>query len=83
MHDDKPWPRSRLRPLPPPEGMRALMALQMFGTAQRIVPSSLDPGLTEAQRRRELFRRFHGDELADAVIPETRAAAAGLRLSPE
>jgi hypothetical protein len=49
---------------------RALMALQMFETAQQIVLSSLDPGLSEIQRRRELCRRFYGDELARAAFPE-------------
>ena len=48
---------------------RALMALQMFETAQQIVLSSLDPGLSEIQRRRELCRRFYGDELARAAFP--------------
>ena len=48
---------------------RALMALQMFETAQQVVLSSLDPALTEQQRRRELCRRFYGDELARAVFP--------------
>ena len=49
---------------------RALMALQMFETAQRIVLSSLDPSLSESQRRRELCRRFYGDALAQAAFPE-------------
>ena len=48
---------------------RALMALQMFETAQQIVLSSIDPGLSEIQRRRELCRRFYGDELARAAFP--------------
>jgi hypothetical protein len=48
---------------------RALMALQMFETAQQIVLSSLDPGLNEHERRRELCRRFYGDELAQAAFP--------------
>ena len=48
---------------------RALMALQMFETAQRIVLSSLDPSLSEAAWRRELCRRFYGDALADAAYP--------------
>ena len=48
---------------------RALMALQMFETAQQIVLSSLDPGLGEWARRRELCRRFYGNELAQAVFP--------------
>ncbi len=49
---------------------RALMALQMFETAQQIVLSSLDPALSEPDRRRELCRRFYGDELALRVFPE-------------
>lgn len=48
---------------------RALMALQMFETAQQIVLSSLDPGLSESERRRELCRRFYGDALAQAAFP--------------
>jgi hypothetical protein len=48
---------------------RALMALQMFETAQQIVLSSLDPCLGERERRRELCRRFYGDELARAAFP--------------
>jgi len=48
---------------------RALMALQMFETAQQIVLSSLDPSLSELARRRELCRRFYGDALADAAYP--------------
>lgn len=49
---------------------RALMAMQMFETAQQIVLSSVDPTLDERGRRRELCRRFYGDELALAVFPE-------------
>ena len=49
---------------------RALMALQMFETAQQVVLSSLDPGLSEDQRRRELCRRFYGDEVARAAYPK-------------
>ena len=52
---------------------RALMALQMFETAQRIVLSSIDPALSERERRRELCRRFYGNELARAVFPEPLA----------
>jgi hypothetical protein len=48
---------------------RGLMALQMFETAQQIVLSSLDPGLSESARRRELCRRFYGDEVAQAAFP--------------
>jgi hypothetical protein len=49
---------------------RALMALQMFETAQQVVLSSLDPGLSADQRQRELCRRFYGDEVAGAAFPE-------------
>ena len=48
---------------------RALMALQMFETAQQIVLSSLVPGLDESERRREMCRRFYGDALAEAAFP--------------
>ena len=54
---------------------RALMALQMFETAQRIVLSSLPPGLSEPERRRELCRRFYGDELARQAYPRTGSDA--------
>ncbi len=47
---------------------RALMALQMFETAQRIVLSSLPASLSERERRRELCRRFYGEELAARVF---------------
>lgn len=55
---------------------RALMALQMFETAQQIVIASLEPNLNEHQRRRELCRRFYGIELARAAFPEPMVAAA-------
>jgi hypothetical protein len=48
---------------------RALLALQMFETAQRIVLSSLDPRLGDEERRRELCRRFYGDAIAQAAFP--------------
>ena len=44
---------------------RAFMALQMFETAREIVLSSLDPALSDYQRRRLLWRRgstFRGHE---------------------
>jgi hypothetical protein len=48
---------------------RALMALQMFETAQRVVLSSLPPSLDAYERKRELCRRFYGSELADKAFP--------------
>ena len=49
---------------------RALMALQMFETAQLFVLSSLDPDLSADQTRRELCRRFYGEEVARAAYPK-------------
>jgi len=51
---------------------RAHMAMQMFETAQQIVLSSLEPGLDESQRRRELCRRFYGEELARMAYPDSK-----------
>jgi len=48
---------------------RALMALQMFETAQRIVLSSLPSGLSDRERQRELCRRFYGEALARQAYP--------------
>ena len=48
----------------------ALMALQMVETGQQIVLSSLDPALSDDQRRRELCQRFYGDVLNRAAIAE-------------
>ena len=45
------------------------MALEMFETAQRIVLSSLDPHLAEKEQRREIVRRFYGNELAQKAFP--------------
>ena len=55
---------------------RLLMALQMFETAQKIVLSSLSPDLDEIGRRRELVRRFYGDEMAQRAFPVQGGAAA-------
>jgi hypothetical protein len=46
---------------------RALMALQMFETAQHIVLSSLPEGIDELDRRRELCRRFYGEKFTRTV----------------
>ena len=46
---------------------RALMALQMFETAQQIVLSSLPVGAGDLDRRRELCRRFYGEDPARRV----------------
>jgi len=54
---------------------RMLMALQMFETARLVVLSSLDPRLGEYERRRELVRRFYGDELATKAFPQQQNGA--------
>lgn len=59
--------KARYAALSGPE--RLMMALQMFETARLVVLSSLDPRLDEQERRRELFRRFYGDALAQEVFP--------------
>ena len=59
---------------------RLLMALQMFETAQQIVLSSLSPDLDETGRRRELVRRFYGDEMAQRAFP-ARAISTEARAS--
>ena len=56
------WLRERYAAMSGSE--RALMALQMFETAQHIVLSSLAEGTDERDRRHELCRRFYGDDLA-------------------
>ena len=59
---------------------RLLMALQMFETAPKIVLSSPSPGLDETGRRRELVRRFYGDEMAQRAFPVQGGTAAAQTL---
>ena len=42
---------------------RFLMGAQMFESAREMVLASLPRGLSEAERRRRLFKRFYGEEL--------------------
>ncbi|MBI3372779.1 MAG: hypothetical protein HY017_13620 [Betaproteobacteria bacterium] len=53
---------------------RLMMALKMFETAQQIVLSSLDASLDERARRREMCRRFYGDDLARAAFADSHSA---------
>ena len=50
---------------------RALIALQMFETAQQIVLSSLEPGLRERERRRVHVRQwgFRHPALIVTIVP--------------
>jgi hypothetical protein len=41
---------------------RLAMGAQMFESAREMVNASLPPGLSETERRRELFRRIYGKE---------------------
>jgi hypothetical protein len=41
---------------------RFVMGAQMFDSAREMVKASLPPGLSETERRRELFRRTYGTE---------------------
>jgi hypothetical protein len=41
---------------------RLAMGAQMFESAREMVNASLPPGLSETERRRELFRRTYGNE---------------------
>ena len=42
---------------------RFIMGAQMFEAARVMVLASLPPGLSEAEQKRQLFRRFYGTEL--------------------
>jgi len=41
---------------------RFVMGAQMFESAREMVKASMPPGLSETERRRELFRRIYGKE---------------------
>jgi len=40
---------------------RFIIGAQMFDAACEIVKASLPPGLSEAERRRQLFKRLYGN----------------------
>jgi hypothetical protein len=42
---------------------RFVMGAQMFESARQMVEASLPPGLSERERRRQLFKRFYGKEI--------------------
>ena len=42
---------------------RFLMGAQMFESAREMVKASLPRGLSEAEQRRQLFKRLYGKEL--------------------
>jgi len=43
--------------------MRFIMGAQMFDSACEMVKASLPPGLSEAELRRQLFKRLYGMEI--------------------
>ena len=42
---------------------RFVMGAQMFDSAREMVKASLPPGLSEAEQRRQLFKRLYGKEI--------------------
>ena len=42
---------------------RFVMGAQMFDSAREVVKASLPPGLSEAEQRRQLFKRLYGKEI--------------------
>jgi len=42
---------------------RFIMGAQMFDAACEMVKASLPPGLSEAEQRRQLFKRLYGKEI--------------------
>jgi len=57
--------RARLMALSGAERFR--MGVQMFEAARRMVLASLPAGLTETERKRQLFKRLYGEALPTQV----------------
>ena len=57
--------RARLMALSGAERFR--MGVQMFDAARRMVLASLPAGLTEPERKRQLFKRLYGEALPTRV----------------
>jgi hypothetical protein len=57
--------RTRLMALSGAERFR--MGVQMFEAARRMVLASLPAGLTETERKRQLFKRIYGEDLPTQV----------------
>ena len=49
---------------------RFVIGAQMFDSAREMVKASLPPDLSEAERRRRLFKRLYGDEFRDDQIAD-------------
>jgi hypothetical protein len=49
---------------------RVVMAAQMFDAARAMVLASFPPNLSPDERRRRMFARLYGDDVAAAQIPE-------------
>jgi len=50
--------------------VRFMMGAQMSESAREMVKASLPPGLSEAEQRRQLFKRLYGDEFPDYRIAD-------------
>jgi hypothetical protein len=58
--------RDRLMALTGEERFR--MGAEMFDAARRMVLASLPEGLSDLERRRQLYERVYGEPLPDAVV---------------
>jgi hypothetical protein len=58
--------RARLMALSGEE--RFIMGARMFDSARRMVLASLPEGLSETERKRQLFNRLYGEALPDEIV---------------
>ena len=49
---------------------RLIMGARMSESAREMVKASLSKGLSEAEQRRQLFKRLYGDEFSDDQIAD-------------
>ena len=54
--------------------VRFIIGAQMSESAREMVKASLPRGLSDLEKRRQLFERFHGDELRHNPIADLISA---------
>ena len=54
--------------------VRFIIGAQMSESAREMVKASLPRGLSDLEKRRQLFERFHGDELRHHPIADLISA---------
>lgn len=59
---------------------RIVMACSMFTTARKLMLSSIDKNLTEAQKRGEIFRRTYGEDFSIDELTEISKQLNGVEL---